>query len=100
MDSGTIKERDFVLARTWTRSESSVCIESEDPDQYNTQYRLSDEDIYQRQGNTIITWKEPSNDIDLALSFQEEEGCKEVWNKINDLQVSQCGFHVIDIYDE
>ena len=48
----------------------ALCIESEDPDQYNTQYRLSDEDIYQRQGNTIITWKEPSNDIDLALSFQ------------------------------
>jgi len=66
--------------------EFAICIESEDPDQYNTQYRLSDEDIYQRQGNTIITWKEPTNDIDLALSFQEEEGCKEVWNKINDLQ--------------
>ena len=64
----------------------ALCIESEDPDQYNTQYRLSDEDIYQRQGSTIITWKEPTNDVDLALSFQEEEGCKEVWNKINDLQ--------------
>ena len=41
-----------------------------------------------------------SNDIDLALSFQEEEGCKEVWNKINDLQGKVSGFHVIDIYDE
>lgn len=35
---------------------------------------------YQKQGETIITWFE--NDADLALSFQEVERCREVWNRI------------------
>ena len=26
--------------------------------------------IYQRQGSTILTWKEPTTDHDLAMSFQ------------------------------
>ena len=29
--------------------------------------------------DTLIVWREPETGIDLALSFQEEAGCKEVW---------------------
>ena len=47
-------------------------------------------DAYQRQGDTIITWSEDSvemsssltNTIDLALSFQEPEGCLEIWDAL------------------
>ena len=55
-------------------------------------------DAYQRQGDTIITWSEDSagtagahsmemsssltNAIDLALSFQEPEGCLEIWDAL------------------
>lgn len=70
---------------------------------------------YQRQGDNIITWCEPfflpattdgqnegqnhqpqkSNNgddddlncgVDLALSFQENAGCREIWNKISKIQ--------------
>lgn len=45
--------------------------------------RIVNEDIYQKQGENIITWTEPANHgkeaHDLALSFQEEQGCREIW---------------------
>jgi len=63
-----------------------ICIESEENDRYFARFKVVEADVYQRQGDTIITWKEPTNGIDLALSFQEEEGCREIWNKISDLQ--------------
>ena len=28
---------------------------------------------------TLIVWTEPSNGIDMALSFQEAEGCAMIW---------------------
>ncbi|CAB5395087.1 unnamed protein product [Rhizophagus irregularis] len=33
---------------------------------------------YQKQQDTLIVWTEP-NGSDLALSFQEAEGCTEIW---------------------
>jgi hypothetical protein len=45
-------------------------------------------DRYLKQGDTIITWHEESQDgnvpADLALSFQDVEGCNEVWNSIQE----------------
>ncbi|KAG7447518.1 DUF625-domain-containing protein [Guyanagaster necrorhizus] len=42
-------------------------------------------DVYQRQQDTLIVWTEPDG-VDYALSFQEAEGCAEVWNFISEVQ--------------
>jgi len=34
---------------------------------------------------TLIVWTEPDG-VDYALSFQEAEGCSEVWNFIAEVQ--------------
>jgi len=44
--------------------------------------KIQSEDIYQLQQDTLIVWQEPETGLDLALSFQEEQGCKEVWEQI------------------
>lgn len=36
---------------------------------------------YQKQQGTLIVWTESDN-YDLALSFQEQDGCNEIWQKI------------------
>ncbi|KAG0246886.1 Platinum sensitivity protein [Mortierella sp. GBA43] len=43
------------------------------------------EDLYQRQQSTLIVWSE-ANGEDLALSFQEAEGCGEIWDNISEVQ--------------
>jgi hypothetical protein len=30
--------------------------------------------------DTLIVWTEPSNGVDMALSFQEAEGCAMIWS--------------------
>ncbi|PKY47306.1 DUF625-domain-containing protein [Rhizophagus irregularis] len=40
---------------------------------------------YQKQQDTLIVWTEP-NGSDLALSFQEAEGCTEICTFVNDIQ--------------
>ncbi|KAJ7591477.1 component of IIS longevity pathway SMK-1-domain-containing protein [Mycena floridula] len=42
-------------------------------------------DVYQRQQETLIVWTEPDG-ADYALSFQDPEGCAEVWNFILEVQ--------------
>ncbi|EIW76187.1 DUF625-domain-containing protein [Coniophora puteana RWD-64-598 SS2] len=42
-------------------------------------------DVYQRQQDTLIVWTEPDG-VDYALSFQDAEGCAEVWNFIIEVQ--------------
>ncbi|KAG9317314.1 component of IIS longevity pathway SMK-1-domain-containing protein [Chiua virens] len=42
-------------------------------------------DVYQRQQESLIVWTEP-NGADYALSFQDAEGCAEVWNFIIEVQ--------------
>ncbi|KAL0950186.1 hypothetical protein HGRIS_010179 [Hohenbuehelia grisea] len=42
-------------------------------------------DVYQRQQDTLIVWTEPDG-TDYALSFQDPEGCSEVWNFILEVQ--------------
>jgi protein phosphatase-4 regulatory subunit 3 len=48
--------------------------------------RVSTDDIYQRQGETIISWTEPANNCDVALSFADAAGCAELWEQIVALQ--------------
>ncbi|PPQ68299.1 hypothetical protein CVT25_001387 [Psilocybe cyanescens] len=42
-------------------------------------------DVYQRQQDTLIVWTEPDG-VDYALSFQDPEGCTEVWAFIQEVQ--------------
>lgn len=42
-------------------------------------------DVYQRQQETLIVWTEPDG-TDFALSFQDIEGCSEVWDFICEVQ--------------
>ena len=44
--------------------------------------RVHHEDVYQRQQDTILSWNEPETGIDYALSFQEPDGCTELWEQI------------------
>lgn len=36
------------------------------------------QDVYQRQQDTLIVWTELDGS-DLALSFQDEKGCHDIW---------------------
>mmetsp|Transcript_36846 Transcript_36846/g.103965 ORF Transcript_36846/g.103965 Transcript_36846/m.103965 type:complete len:862 (+) Transcript_36846:313-2898(+) len=50
-------------------------------------HRISRDDIYQRQGdNTIITWSDAEVGTEIALSFQEAQGCTYVWGQILEVQ--------------
>lgn len=41
--------------------------------------------LYQKQQGTLIVWTESDN-YELALSFQEQDGCNEIWEKICQVQ--------------
>lgn len=43
------------------------------------------DDVYQRQQDTLVVWTEPDG-TDMALSFQEAEGCQEVWEFLTEVQ--------------
>lgn len=53
---------------------------------------------YSRQGTTIITWAEPKEG-DLALSFQEEGQCDEVWEQITTAQKLSGPEEPVDEFD-
>ncbi|KAF3334539.1 serine/threonine-protein phosphatase 4 regulatory subunit 3B-like isoform X1 [Carex littledalei] len=40
---------------------------------------ISPDDIYRRQEDTIISWRDPELATELALSFQEATGCSYIW---------------------
>ncbi|KAF0429270.1 DUF625-domain-containing protein [Gigaspora margarita] len=48
--------------------------------------RIMKDHDYQKQQDTLVVWTEP-NGLDLALSFQEAEGCTEIWEFISDIKV-------------
>lgn len=51
--------------------------------------RVVVEDIYNKQGDTIITWKDEDKNAELALSFQEVDGCRTIWELIQSAQKYQ-----------
>jgi len=63
-----------------------IVLASEDDGANLVRARLHMEDIYQRQQETILSWNEPDTGIDYALSFQEPDGCTELWEQIRSLQ--------------
>uniref|UniRef100_A0A0D6QST3 Uncharacterized protein n=1 Tax=Araucaria cunninghamii TaxID=56994 RepID=A0A0D6QST3_ARACU len=51
-------------------------------------HRIAAEDIYRRQEETIIAWRDPEMGTELALSFQESMGCSFIWEQICSVQRS------------
>ncbi|PRP84443.1 hypothetical protein PROFUN_08028 [Planoprotostelium fungivorum] len=65
----------------------SLIVRSEkEPDNLLLESKIFMEDIYQMQADSLIVWNDPESDMDLALSFQESTGCKEVWDQICSVQ--------------
>ncbi|CAI9118989.1 OLC1v1020636C1 [Oldenlandia corymbosa var. corymbosa] len=49
-------------------------------------HRISSDDIYRKQDDTIISWRDPEYATELALSFQETCGCNYIWDSICNVQ--------------
>ncbi|XP_028180302.1 serine/threonine-protein phosphatase 4 regulatory subunit 3-like isoform X3 [Glycine soja] len=49
---------------------------------------ISPDDIYRKQEDTIISWRDPEYAAELALSFQEPGGCSYIWDNICNVQRS------------
>ncbi|KAJ3555019.1 hypothetical protein NPX13_g10453 [Xylaria arbuscula] len=56
--------------------DAQVIVESEDhPERTLLKTRICKEDGFHKQQETLIVWTEPTNGVDMALSFQEADGC-------------------------
>ncbi|XP_012573387.1 uncharacterized protein [Cicer arietinum] len=49
-------------------------------------HRISSDDIYRKQEDSIISWRDPEYATELALSFQEPSGCSYIWDHICNAQ--------------
>ncbi|OGE56819.1 hypothetical protein PENARI_c002G11658 [Penicillium arizonense] len=66
--------------------EPRIFVESEDqPNRILLQTKIGKDEGYQKQQETLIVWTEP-NGTDMALSFQEAEGCAVIWDFVNAVQ--------------
>ncbi|KAL8905833.1 MAG: hypothetical protein Q9171_006517 [Xanthocarpia ochracea] len=66
--------------------ESKIYVESEDqPERTLLETRITKDDGYQKQQDTLIVWTE-STGTDMALSFQEAEGCAAIWDFVSQVQ--------------
>ena len=66
--------------------EPRIFVESEDqPERLLLETKIVKDDGYQKQQDTLIVWTEPSG-TDMALSFQEAEGCAVIWEFVNHAQ--------------
>eukprot|EP01134_Creolimax_fragrantissima_P007797 CFRG7797T1 len=63
-----------------------LSVESEEADHAQLlSSRVESSKTFVRQQGTLIVWQEPEG-VDVALSFQEVEGCVEIYNKLTELQ--------------
>ncbi|KAH6895790.1 component of IIS longevity pathway SMK-1-domain-containing protein [Thelonectria olida] len=71
------------------RKEPKVIVESEDqPERLLLETKIQREDGFQKQQETLIVWQEPGSGVDMALSFQEPEGCAMIWRFVSSVQQS------------
>ncbi|KAH7110586.1 component of IIS longevity pathway SMK-1-domain-containing protein [Dendryphion nanum] len=70
----------------YVNDEAKILVASEDdPSRQLLETRISKDDGYQKQQDTLIVWTE-QNGTDMALSFQEPEGCAAIWDFVNEMQ--------------
>ncbi|KAJ4369537.1 Platinum sensitivity protein [Didymella sp. IMI 355093] len=62
-----------------------VVLSEDDQTRQLLETRISKDDGYQKQQDTLIVWTE-QNGTDMALSFQEPEGCANIWDFVNEIQ--------------
>ncbi|KAB2578443.1 Uncharacterized protein DIS24_g3969 [Lasiodiplodia hormozganensis] len=71
---------------TMVNDEARIYVQSEDePIRTLLETRVTKDDGYQKQQDTLIVWTEP-NGTDMALSFQEAEGCGAIWDFVSEVQ--------------
>jgi protein phosphatase-4 regulatory subunit 3 len=71
---------------TSSQEEPRIFVESEDsPDRLLLETRIVKDDGYQKQQDTLIVWTE-QNGTDMALSFQEADGCAAIWDFVHQVQ--------------
>ncbi|KAI9696439.1 MAG: Platinum sensitivity protein [Candelina mexicana] len=76
----------FCIGQIINQDEPRIFVESEDqPDRMLLETRITKDDGYQKQQDTLIVWTE-SNGTDMALSFQEAEGCAAIWEFVSHVQ--------------
>ncbi|KAF4513248.1 hypothetical protein G6O67_000546 [Ophiocordyceps sinensis] len=69
------------------RKDPRVIVESEDqPERLLLETKIHKEDGFQKQQETLIVWQEPGSGVDMALSFQEAEGCALIWRFVSNVQ--------------
>ncbi|KAI6817586.1 DUF625-domain-containing protein [Hortaea werneckii] len=62
-----------------------LVVSEDDSNRVLLETRISKDDGYQQQQDTLIVWTE-ANGVDMALSFQEADGCAGVWSFVNEVQ--------------
>ncbi|KAG6009108.1 hypothetical protein E4U21_003177 [Claviceps maximensis] len=69
------------------RKDPRVLVESEEhPEKLLLETKIQKEDGFQKQQETLIVWQEPETGTDMALSFQEAEGCALIWRFVSSVQ--------------
>ena len=62
-----------------------IVVSEDEPNRTLLETRITKDDGYQKQQDTLIVWTE-SNGVDMALSFQEAEGCAGIWEFVSETQ--------------
>ncbi|ONM31966.1 binding [Zea mays] len=66
--------------------ELGLTVLDEDDNDTLLMHNITSDDIYRKQEETIISWRDREAATDLALSFQEAAGCSYIWEHICDIQ--------------
>ncbi|KAK4193870.1 component of IIS longevity pathway SMK-1-domain-containing protein [Podospora australis] len=81
----------FVVIEEGQPKEPRVIVQSEDqPDRLLLETKIVKDDGFQKQQDTLIVWTD--HGVDMALSFQEAEGCQTIWKFIDGVQQT---FHAV-----
>ncbi|KAK9474721.1 component of IIS longevity pathway SMK-1-domain-containing protein [Dipodascopsis tothii] len=72
------------------KDEAYIIVKSEDDNsKCLLETKIYREVQYQKQKDTLIVWTDP-DEVDLALSFQEADGCASIWEFITQVQRHLC----------
>uniref|UniRef100_A0A804QJ82 Binding n=1 Tax=Zea mays TaxID=4577 RepID=A0A804QJ82_MAIZE len=66
--------------------ELGLTVLDEDDNETLLMHNITSDDIYRKQEETIISWRDREAATDLALSFQEAAGCSYIWEHICEIQ--------------
>ncbi|KAL5349048.1 Platinum sensitivity protein [Pseudogymnoascus australis] len=78
-----------IASSTWDHAdgEPRIIVEAEEgPERLLLETQISRQGGFAKQQETLIIWTEPVNGVDMALSFQESDGCTAIWKFIHTVQ--------------